>query len=323
MDAIDRKLLNIIQTDFPLSEKPFFQIAQVINVGVGEIFQRITSLKEAGIVRMIGPVIDSRSLGFHSTLVAMKLSDAKLENAERIIAAHPGVSHGYERENLFNVWFTLALAPDRHVEMELNELSQATDAEMSISLPAVKLYKIGAYFDMDEDGKTSSSIPPRSRSNGLIELSSIDRSIINELQQDLPLINEPFDAMAQAVGLETGQFLARCRELQERGAIRRFSASINHRKAGFNANAMACWPVPSEKIDSIGEKLASLKEVSHCYERETNEYWKYNLFAMVHGHSREQCYEIVENMSRETDLQDYILLFSTREFKKTRVKYLV
>ena len=129
--------------------------------------------------------------------------------------------------------------------------------------------------------------------------------------------------MAQRVDMDAEQFLAQCRSLQQRGIIRRFSASINHNHVGFVANAMACWVAPADTIDIAGCKLASLKEVSHCYERKTNPLWRYNLFAVIHGCSREVCQEIADKVSRETGLKDYALLYSTKEFKKTRVKYLV
>ena len=323
LDISDRRLLNLIQTDFPVTREPFTSLAQRLGTSIDEVMQRITRLKEEGIIRMIGPVIDSRSLGFHTTLVAMKVADANLEKAEQVIAIHQGVSHGYEREHRFNVWFTLALPPASDIDTELQKLTQSTGAEIAFSLPAIKVFKIGAYFDMDENGQTGPTAQRKSVLTSQVELSSADRLIINELQQDIALVPAPFFAMAERVGMDTEQFLTGCRSLQRHGVIRRFSASINHRNAGFTANAMSCWAAPPDKIDAAGHKLALLKEVSHCYERKTNHLWQYNLFAMIHGRSREKCQEIAEKVSDETSLNDYALLYSTKEFKKTRVKYLV
>jgi DNA-binding Lrp family transcriptional regulator len=319
----DRRLLNLIQTEFPLTREPFTDLGRRLDSNVEEIIQDIARLKDAGIIRVIGPVIDSRSLGYNSTLVAMKVTEANLEKAEQVIASQPGVSHGYDRDHLFNVWFTLALPPESDIETELQKLTRATGAETAFSLPAVKVFKIGAYFDMEENGQTTPVARQKSVLSGQVELSSTDRLIINELQQDLALVPAPFSVMAERVDMDTERFLAGCKSLQERGVIRRFSASINHRNAGFTANAMSCWVAPADKLDNVARKLASLKEVSHCYERRTNKHWQYNLFAMIHGHSREVCQDIAERVSRETGLTDYVLLYSTREFKKTRVKYLV
>jgi len=323
LDISDRRLLNLIQTEFPLTKEPFADLAQRLGASVDEIVQRITRLKELRIIRLIGPVMDSKSLGYHTTLVAMKVTEGNLEKAEQVIAGHPGVSHGYEREHQFNIWFTLALPTTSDIETELQKLTQATGAEIVFSLPAVKVFKIGAYFDMDENGQTAPATHRKGVLTSQVELSSADRLIINELQQDLDMVTAPFSAMAERVGMDTEQFLAGCRSLKKRGIIRRFSASINHRNAGFTANAMSCWAALPDRIDAVGQNMASLKEVSHCYERKINQYWQYNLFAMIHGHSRKQCREIAEKLSYETGLNDYALLYSTKEFKKTRVKYLV
>lgn len=322
LDNLDRRLLNTIQTDFPLTPKPYSAIGDCLGIGGDEVILRLQKLKAEHIIRMIGPVIDARRLGFESTLVAATVGLDRLQYAEKIISEHPGVSHGYERDHQFNLWFTLAVSPERDIDSELKELNRLIKAERIFSLPSLKLFKIGAYFDMEGDGVNSLSSKLQS-SVGPLQLSPIDKSIIDELQQDLPLIDSPFDAIAGRVGLEVEPLLARCRSLIEEGAIRRFSASINHRQAGFAANAMCCWIVPQDKVDSFGRRLAELREVSHCYERKTNPYWKYNLFAMVHGHSRDVCQKIVADISQETGLHDSLMLYSTKEFKKQRVKYLV
>ncbi len=323
LDISDRRLLNLIQTEFPLIREPFADLGQRLGTGGDEVIKRIEQLKERGIIRLIGPVLDSRCLGYHTTLVAMRVAKNHLEKAEQVIAGHPGVSHGYERNHNFNVWFTLALSPASDIETELEQLTRSTGAEAAFSLPAIKVFKIGAYFDMDENGQNAPAAHRNSALAKQVELSCTDRLIINELQQDLDLVPAPFTAMAERVGMDIEIFLAGCLSIQESGVIRRFSASINHKNAGFTANAMSCWTALPDKIDAAGNKLALLKEVSHCYERETNQLWHYNLFAMIHGHSRELCREIAERISRETGLTDYALLYSTKEFKKTRVKYLV
>ena len=102
---------------------------------------------------MIGPVTDSRSLGFHTTLVGMKVADANLEQAEQVIAGHPGVSHGYERDHPFNVWFTLALPPASNIETELQELTRSAGAEITVSLPAVRVFKLALTLISRRTGK--------------------------------------------------------------------------------------------------------------------------------------------------------------------------
>ncbi len=325
LDGIDKKLLNLIQVEFPLRPRPYSELGLKLGIDGDEVIQRLEQLKAKGVIRQISPVLDARSLGYEITLVAMVVAESQLDRAAQLIIKHPGVSHLYERGHHFNLWFTLAIPSPADMETELKRLTSPVDAEAIMALPAVKLFKIGAYFAMDGDGQTAGGtvaqpgrFPPRE-----VELSETDRLVINGLQQDLPLTPSPFAVMAARLGMDEENFLAQCRSLLQRGIMRRFGAAINHNNAGFKANAMACWIAPKEKVDAAGRKLAALGEVSHCYERKTNPIWPYNLFAMIHSPTREVCQEIASKVADETGLADYVLLFSTREFKKTRVKYLV
>ncbi|MEE9593898.1 MAG: hypothetical protein V3V92_00700, partial [Candidatus Hydrothermarchaeales archaeon] len=103
---------------------------------------------------------------------------------------------------------------------------------------------------------------------------------------------------------------------------RRFSASIRHRKLGITANPMIGWKVPSERVEEVGEKMASFEEVTHCYERPiVPGKWEYNVFTMVHGYDKKSVEETAKRISEETDVKDYRLLYSTKEYKKTYKKY--
>jgi len=325
LGGIDKKLLNLVQTEFPLQPRPYRELGLKLGIDSADVMQRIKQLRAKDIVRQISPVLDARSLGYQVTLVAMKVAENQLAQAAQVIQEHPGISHGYQRTHNFNLWFTLAMPPATDMETELKRLATLLDTEDAFTLPAIKLFKISAYFALAGDGLTTAAttVPPGGTLPRQAELSPTDRLVINKLQQDLPLMPAPFAAMAAQLGMDEEVFLACCRSLLKRRIMRRFSASINQRKAGFKANAMACWIAPPDKVDAAGQQLASLGEVSHCYERKTNQWWRYNLFAMIHGRSREVCQLLADQVSREAGLRDYILLYSTREFKKTRVKYTV
>jgi DNA-binding Lrp family transcriptional regulator len=279
-------------------------------------------LKARGTIRQIGPVFDTRSLGYQSTLVAMRVLESHLDRAAKVINEHPGISHAYEREHHLNLWLTLSIPPGGDLGGEVRYLSSSTGAETCFSLPALKVFKIGAYFGVDTDCEAFS--PPGAGCNHQrVALSARDRLIINKLQRDLPLISHPYADMASELKMDENDFLAYCHSLLDRGIMRRFAAAINHRRAGFVANAMVCWIAPPEKVLMAGFRMASLREVSHCYEREVNPLWPYNLFTMIHGMTREECLRIVHKASSENGLSEYVALFSTREFKKTRLKYQV
>jgi DNA-binding Lrp family transcriptional regulator len=96
---------------------------------------------------------------------------------------------------------------------------------------------------------------------------------------------------------------------------------LHHREAGFAYNAMAVWICPEERLEEVGRTMASFKAVSHCYRRPTYEDWPYPLFTMIHGQSEQDCLTVVAEISRATGLNDYALLYSTKEYKKVRVQY--
>ncbi len=321
---VNKKLLNLIQTEFPLVSAPYRALGDKLGISGDDVMARIGELKARGIIRQISPVFDARRLGYRSTLVAMKVAQAQLDRAARLFVEHPGVSHGYERDHQFNLWFTLAIPPAADIDAELQRLTGQIGVDSVMALPATKLFKINTYFAVDEDGQSGNGgTQPDTALPQETPLSDLERRVINELQQDLPLVSAPFATVAERLKISEADLQTRCRSLLERGIIRRFGASLNHRQVGYTANAMTCWVVPPGMVDAAGKKLAALGEVSHCYERKTNPSWPYNLFAMIHAHDKETCRQIADRVSQETGLGDYISLFSTREFKKMRIKYTV
>jgi DNA-binding Lrp family transcriptional regulator len=152
-------------------------------------------------------------------------------------------------------------------------------------------------------------------------LDELDKQVIRVIQGDIPLEPKPFEAMARGIGMAEEAFLERVKDLQRRGIIRRFGATLRHQEAGYGANAMVAWQVPEDRVEEVGSLLARFRQVSHCYQRQPQQDWRYNLYTMVHGNSREQCRQIAAEMSRTVNVHEYSLLFSEKEFKKTSMKY--
>ncbi|MDW7674181.1 MAG: Lrp/AsnC family transcriptional regulator [Bacillota bacterium] len=153
--------------------------------------------------------------------------------------------------------------------------------------------------------------------------SELDLKIIRALQEDLPLIEEPFKAIATQLEITETELLDKIHYFIENGYIRRFGAAIRHREAGFTANAMVVWEVNEEKTKEVGAIMAQFPEVSHCYQRPKYPDWPYNMFTMVHGKTKEQCWEIAKKISEKIQIDKYNLLFSTDELKKISMKYFV
>ncbi|MEE9324559.1 MAG: Lrp/AsnC family transcriptional regulator, partial [Dehalococcoidia bacterium] len=248
----------------------------------------------------------------------------RIEEVAAVINQHPGVSHNYKRDHEFNLWFTLAVPPEKDLEEALEKLAQKARAEKYRLLPTKKLFKIGVKLDMTQDEET---LQPEERAKGSskegMPLTERDKEFIRELQEDLPLTPRPFDAMAGRLGITAAELLGKAREFEEMGYMRRFAAILRHQKAGFTANGMVCWRVPGERIEEVGAIAASFPQVSHCYQRPVYPDWPYNLFSMVHSRDIEKCKRIAQQISEKTGVTDYVILFSTKEYKKERVKYFV
>jgi DNA-binding Lrp family transcriptional regulator len=148
-----------------------------------------------------------------------------------------------------------------------------------------------------------------------------DKAIIGLIQGDLPLQKQPFAKMAESIGITETEFIERIRSLKASGVIRRFGATLRHQEAGFSSNAMVAWIIPDDRIEEVGKAMAEFREVTHCYQRRPQKDWKYNLFTMVHGDDKEACYQVAKRMSQTTGMNEYILLFSEKEFKKTSMSY--
>lgn len=320
---MSRRLLGLLQSEFPMVREPYANLGTKLGIGDAEVIRRIQVLKDLGIVRQISPVLDARKLGYQSTLVALKVNEAHLSRADQFIAGHPGISHGYQREHEFNIWVTLAIPPAADLKAELKILSSCTGAEAIFTLAAVRVFKLRTNFAADEDAGTDAEMQDNNDLGKQTVLSSTDRKIVNILQQDLPLCHDPFAALAAELEMSVAFLLQGCRSLIQRGVMRRYGASINHYHAGYKANAMTCWTVPASLVELTGRRMAGLRQVSHCYERETNRLWHYNVFAMVHSQSKAACLRVIEKISGDTGISDYVALFSTREFKKTRIHYSV
>ena len=324
MDDMDRRLLNLVQEDFPLVARPFLRIGERLELSEDEVMQRVLRLKEGRIIRQISAIFDSRMLGYQGSLVAMKVPPEREDEVAAIINAHPGVSHNYKRSHLYNIWFTLTLPPGMNLQEEIDRLSEKTGAEKTWPLPTLHLYKIGVTMDMtgDKDRKERDdpSARKRNRTDDL-SLSVGDVALIRELQRDLPIIAEPFVEWARNLEISVDALLTQAQRFIEEAKMRRFAAVLHHREAGFAYNAMAVWECPAERIVECGRVMASFRSVSHCYERPTYDDWPYPLFTMIHGQNEQDCLTVVDEISAATGLDRYALLYSTKEYKKVRVQY--
>jgi len=148
-----------------------------------------------------------------------------------------------------------------------------------------------------------------------------EKKIIALLQTDIPVTKRPFLEMAEKIGITEDEFLAVVKDLNEKGLIRRFGATLKHQESGFKANAMVAWKVDEEQIEKVGAIMAGFQEITHCYRRNPAPGWPYNFYTMIHASDEDQCRAIVQKLSRISGQTEYDILFSKKEFKKTSMTY--
>lgn len=152
-------------------------------------------------------------------------------------------------------------------------------------------------------------------------LTQLDKEIIKVLQGDFPLCEEPYKVLAEKVGISEEEFLNHVKNFVEEKKIRKMGAVLRHREAGFKANALCAWEVPTENIDEIAKIMSENSAVSHCYDRTTAPNWNYNLYTMIHAKTRKECDEIISELSELTGIKNFQILYSKKEWKKTSMKY--
>jgi len=324
LDRIDQELLNLVQVEFPVVPAPFASLGDALSVSEDDVIERLGALKKNKIIRQISAIFDTRALGYRSSLIATRAPIDRVDEVAAVISEHPGVSHNYRRDHEFNIWWTIAVPPTSSLEEHVDAVHTLAGAEQTRLMQTIRMFKIGVDLDMTGkrpmDAKTT--LPAyRASSKAGEALTPEEIAILRELQEDIALTPAPFAEMAARIGIAEDDVIGTYRRFVQEGRCRRFAAVLHHRQAGFVANAMSVWKVPEDRIDDVGMQMAGFAAVSHCYQRPTYPDWPYNLFGMLHGRSKTDCEEAADAISRETGVTEHAMLYSTKEYKKVRVRY--
>ncbi len=151
----------------------------------------------------------------------------------------------------------------------------------------------------------------------------LDKRIIRIMQDEFPLVKEPYKEFAKKLGISEDELLTRLRRYKQDGKIRKMGAVLRHVEAGFKANSLCAWIIPPERMDEIAQKFVAMPTISHCYDRNTMPDWPYNMYTMIHAHTRQECEAIAEKFAKENNLgtDKYVMLYSVKEWKKTSMRY--
>jgi DNA-binding Lrp family transcriptional regulator len=327
LDETDKRLMNLLQSSFPLHPEPFAEVATAADLDLDEVKSRTQRLLDERIIREITPIFDTRALGYSSMLVAAKVDSENPHRAAKIINSHPGVSHNYLRTHEFNLWFTIATPPDTGLGLQgtLDVLQRLTGAESIRQLPTLTLFKINMNLEM-EGGTDELAAPVEVAAPRELErqpYDDTDIAAIRALQGPMEVTDRPYDAAAAETGMSTDDFLGQLAGMVDRKLLRRVAAILFHRRAGFSANGMGVWRVPEDRILDVGSRMAAVRGISHCYQRPTYRDWPYSVFTMAHGRSKEECDAVLDGIAETHGLQgdDRAVLYSSTEFKKIRLHY--
>jgi len=321
--SVEAKILNLLQREFPLTERPFDELGARAGLTGTDMLRIVADLKQRQVVRTIAGIFSGESLGYYLSLVALRVPAEGVEKAAEIINGHPGVSHNYLRDHVFNLWFTLAEEDEESLQKSARVIQEQCGAEDFLILRNEKLLKIGFMLHIGDEGAGVAGAPPKSASrNGIMNRD--DQQAVFLLQSDLPLVERPFDALAEKDDSLSGDMLIQTgRRLLASGVMRRFAAVLRHAKAGFTHNAMTAWKIDmdsgfSERISPFMDERA----VTHLYMRTLHPgRWEHPLFAMVHARSADEMAGLLDGLARRSGLQDRLVLRSLHEYKKKKVLY--
>lgn len=337
MIELEQRLLSVIQDAFPLEERPYRRLAEMLNAQEAcaggdarghlteqAVFDAVENLRRSGIVRRIGGIYDSRRLGFISRLCAGKVTD--LDKFASAVNGIPAITHNYVRSHEYNVWFTAIAESEGEIRAIVDGVRAATDLHDVHILTATKKFKINTVMRVlkeNEDSRDSilslcsrTALPLQNDSGNddrggqfIAALSSSDKVRIRIACDDIPHTLTPF--------ADWGVSCEALRDDLVQKRMRRFGAILRHQDAGFAYNAMVCFNAPAD----AGEILAQKSYVSHCYERPAFEGFPYTLYAMMHAQTAEALERYIREAAESIGNPEYAVLHSVRELKKTSFRF--
>lgn len=320
LSALDQRLLNQWQRDFPLVPRPYEVLAATLSLSSDEVLARLARLQSAGAFSRIGGVW-APGAGGAALLCAYAVPPDALDAVALRVNRLPGVNHNYEREDRYNLWFVLTGRTPEHLAEQLDAL----DAELGLSalrLPMLRAYRIDLGFDLH--GRIAPAPAPGTAARSPAPAVAEDeRPLAAWLEQGLPLVRQPFELAALRCGGGEAEVRATLQRWLNQGTLKRLGLIVRHHELGFDQNAMAVFDVPEEEVDRLGARLAAQPGVTLAYRRQRAADWPYNLYAMVHGRSRLEVEAALRSASALAGLTGLAqrVLFSRRRFKQTGSRY--
>lgn len=312
-DCLDTRLLDDFQRDLPLVPRPFAAMADILGTTEGDVLERLARMQDCGRISRVGATCRPNTAGA-STLAALAIPPARIEEVAAIVGAEPGVNHSYLREDRWNLWFVATAPSDDDLAASLTRIEAASGLAV-LSLPLVRPFNIDLGFRLSG---------PRAalgldRAADMDVLRDDDRPLMQALSAGLPLVPQPFAALAEALGRTEAEVIDRIAALSAARILTRVGVIVRHRALGWTANAMVVWRLPESRIEAAGTALAQLPGVTLCYQRRTVPgVWDWPLFCMIHARTRPEAMAVLARACALPALSDapHKILFSTHCFKQ-------
>jgi siroheme decarboxylase len=319
-DALEFRLLNEFQRDFPLCPAPFAELAVRLGVGEKVVLSGLEKLRREGKISRVGAVFAPKRIGA-STLAAMAVPSEQLAAVAAAVNRFPEVNHNYEREHHFNLWFVVTAASEGRLQATLGAIEKAAGYPL-LPLPLLEEFHIDLGFPLHgEARKTCMAARPLQPASPIGEA---ERRLVSVLQEGLPLFMRPFALIAERIGISENEVMGRIGHWLDDGAIKRFGVVVRHRELGYKANAMLVHDIPDARVGELGRALAEEPAVTLCYRRpRVLPDWPYNLFCMIHGRERSEVEAIIGELRQRHGLTDcaHDVLFSLTRFKQNGARY--
>ncbi len=322
MNELKRQFINRYQGSFPLLEDPYSPVASELGIERDELIALIGEMLDEGLLSRFGPLYDASSMGGSITLAALSAPQERYDEVARLVNDMPEVAHNYQREHSLNMWFVIATESPELMQQTLERIEQVCGLPV-YNFPKLQTFYLGLWLQLEGDGGVSTVPVPGPLKQGGMIIDELDREIVQSTQAGLPLLTAPYAEIAKNCSCDTQTVIQRMQRMLDRGVIRRIGAVPNHYRLGLNANGMSVWNVDDDRLLELGARVGRLEFVSHCYQRPRHlPLWPYNLFAMIHGHDRD---EVMQKQQQVAELlgsncRQHDVLFSTRILKKTGLR---
>jgi DNA-binding Lrp family transcriptional regulator len=328
LDDVDATLVDEFQSGFPVEERPFRAVGEALGVSEEEALERVKRLRERGVFRRFGAVLNPPVIG-SSTLAAVSAPEDRFDEVAEVINGYEQVNHNYRRSHDWNMWFVVTAASRETRDRILAEISERTGLEV-LNLPMLTDYYIDLEFPVvNEDRFARESLEStevnatRISESATADLSEMEKRLLVEIQRGFPLTATPYRDVAEAIDASVEDVLEAVERLLADGCIKRIGCVVNHVVTGFDANCMVVWDVPDEELDARGEAVGTLPYVTLCYHRprRPEQDWHYNLFTMVHGREADAVDAKVDELASEHLPFEHERLYSTETLKQTGARY--